>query len=113
MRALIVLCLLGVITTVAWIVYTDIWVMRIIQTYAYGQSWVTPAQYRQLQIGMPYRKTSEILGRPGKEVSSTRISTTRGAAPITAYSWHNADGSGVILIFMDDLLVEKARLGLD
>lgn len=113
MRVLIALCLLCVISAVGWIAYTDIWIMRIIQTYAFGQSWITPAQYRQLQIGMPYGKTLEILGRPGKEVSSTRISTARGDAAMTTYSWHNADGSSVILIFMDDLLVEKARVGLD
>lgn len=112
MRKLIALCLLSVIALAGAIAYTDIWLMRIIQTYAYGESWITAAHFRQLQIGMSYPNALEVLGRPGKEVSSTRISTATGEAVVTTYSWHNADGSNVILVFVDDQLVEKARIGL-
>ena len=113
MRWLLVVCLLSLSTLAGAIVYTDMSVMRIIQVYAYRQSWVTNAQFRQLQNGISYREAVAFLGRPGREVSSTRIPTTMGEFVVTTYSWHNVDGSSIILVFMDDELIEKARIGLD
>jgi hypothetical protein len=112
MRALLIISFLSVSAVAGGITYTDMGVMRIIQTYVYGQSWITAEQFGLLQNGMSYEDAVRVLERPGREVSSTPVHATAGETMVVTYSWHNADDSSVLLVFMDNQLVEKARIGL-
>lgn len=112
MRSLLVLSLLSASAVAGGVSYNDIGVARIIQTYVYRQPWITAEQFRLLKNGMSYEDAVAVLERPGKEVSSTRVHATTGETTVVTYAWHNADDSSVLLVFMDNQLVEKARIGL-
>lgn len=112
MRSLLVLSFLSVSAVAGGISYTDIGIGRFVQTYVYRQSWITAEQFRQLKTGMSYEDAVRMLQRPGKEVSSTRVHATTGETTVVTYAWHNVDDSSVLLVFMDNQLVEKARIGL-
>lgn len=109
MRKLMGLCFLAAFALLGWIACADIWIMRMIQTHAYGQTWMTQRHFQRLQTEMSYEDALKVLGRHGKEIASGSASQ----AVFTTYAWHNADGSSIILIFKNDLLAEKARDGLD
>ena len=69
---------------------------------------VTLAKYSQLQTGMTYRESTDIIGAPGEEISRSDL-----AGIVTVmYMWSNPSGSNMNAMLQDDALVTKAQLGL-
>lgn len=63
-------------------------------TYA-RSSGISLTQYNQLRDGMTYAEIVNILGRAGKEVSSSSI----GGSRTVMYEWSNSDYSTIMVMF--------------
>ena len=66
---------------------------------------ITMSAYQRISTGMSYRDVTEIIGRPGVEISS--------AGNVINYQWSDEPPGGMILAaFMDDKLASKGQVGL-
>lgn len=80
----------------------------VVEQFADRLKVVTAEEYRQLEVGMTEKQVRWRLEAPGTERSQSNI----GGIVTVSYQWTNADGSSVIAIFQDGLLVSKAQHGL-
>jgi len=71
-------------------------------------SGITKEKYDRLTTGMSYADVQQIMGETGEELTKNEL------AGITTvmYSWKNADGSNMNVMFQNDSLVQKAQFGL-
>jgi hypothetical protein len=70
------------------------------------RSAISMAQYHAIQTGMSYPEVVRVLGRPGVEHGSS----THGSGPnIVQYIWQNANGSLVMVVFVNDQVHQKVQ----
>jgi Domain of Unknown Function with PDB structure (DUF3862) len=70
------------------------------------RSAISMAQYHAIQTGMSYPEVVRVLGRPGVEYGSS----AHGSGPnIVQYIWQNANGSFVMLVFVNDQVHQKVQ----
>jgi hypothetical protein len=66
---------------------------------------VTMAEFNQIQDGMTYRQVTQIIGHPGKELSSTNIT----GVSTKMYSWGGGAFGSMTAIFQNGRLVTKSQ----
>jgi len=71
---------------------------------------ISMLDYGLLSDGISYDMAKTLLHGPGRELS--RCNTPELGMTTVAYSWQNANGSNVQLIFQNDRLVIRAQAGL-
>lgn len=69
---------------------------------------VTMDEFNQIQSGMSYQQTVNIIGFDGTEMSRSELF---GIVTVM-YSWSNSNGSNMNAMFQNDQLISKAQLGL-
>lgn len=73
-----------------------------------GSVVATKADYDAIEEGMSYSDVRRIIGAAGEEISSSQVA---GYTTIM-YSWKNANGSNMNVMFQNDKLVNKAQFRL-
>ena len=69
---------------------------------------VTEGLYDKVEMGMTYDQVWELVGDPGKEMSSAEAMGTK----VTVRTWKNNDGSNMTLMFTGSRVSSKAQFGL-
>ena len=67
-------------------------------------------EYDSLYTGMTYQECEILLDSPGFLMSETKIPGINTYQQI--YSWKNDDGSNMVLLFDNNILVSKSQIGL-
>lgn len=69
---------------------------------------ITYQSYARVQTYMTYDEVTEIIGKPGQELSRSYVA----GYDTVMYQWVNGDGSNMNALFQNDRLVQKAQFGL-
>lgn len=81
-----------------------------------GKNVVTLEEYNQLTPNMSYGRTKKIIGSEGTLQKTTykpwTVEDTKSYVR-RIYSWHNADGSSILVMFQDDRLIGRSQEGLE
>ena len=76
-----------------------------------AKSYITKADYDQIQNGMTYDEVKAIIGSDGEQMSE--VGTKGDALYTVVYNWKGKDGiSNAVLEFQGDKLSAKSQVGL-
>jgi hypothetical protein len=81
----------------------------------YGPPVVTLAEYEQIQPGQTYEQVVDIIGDPGKQISSVHMPGTEYTRGIDQrmYEWKNPDFSSASITFRHGRVTTTMQFGLE